>query len=98
MSQVRQRFTGLGWLGVACLFIGPIMSGYAYWGLSLKLAEIAKNPYTANYLSLSSELWTLGICGIISLSAFPLLLIGRSYEVINDLGTGKGVGRADPTL
>jgi len=98
MSRTRQRFTGAGWLGIASLFVGPIVSGYGYWGLSSKLVAAAQNPYMASYVNLSADYWMLGIGAFGSLAAIPLLLIGREFEVVSDGAPVFGTPRREPGL
>ncbi|TMU86538.1 hypothetical protein [Brucella haematophila] len=77
--KIEQRFNGVGWLGIAFLFVGPLVSAYGYWDL---LATVAKNVQFGGYYNQSMLMpyALLIIGGIASLASLPLIIIGRDFE------------------
>lgn len=69
----------MGWLGIASLFAGPLVSAYGYWDL---LATVAKNVQFGGYYSQSMVMpyVLLIVGGIASLASLPLIIIGRDLE------------------
>lgn len=77
--KIEQRFTGTGWAGIAALFLGPCLSAFGYWSLGKALA---RNITYGGYLYSDPLPWIIVFIagGILSLLAFPLMIIGREFE------------------
>ncbi|MBA8838179.1 hypothetical protein [Ochrobactrum sp. RH2CCR150] len=97
--KIEQRFNGLGWLGIAFLFAGPLVSAYGYWDL---LARVAKNVQFGGYYSQSMVMSyaLLIIGGFASLASLPLITIGRDFEgfATGADGARSGSRVKEPTL
>ncbi|AZN72739.1 hypothetical protein D5400_16955 [Georhizobium profundi] len=99
MREISQRFNAIGWIGIICLLAGPVLSGYAYAGILALAVRTAANPYTALYASTGNS-WILMMAGLaMSLLAFPLIVVGRTYEIRTPMSIEQGSNaRTEPVL
>lgn len=72
---LKQRFNGLGWVGVVLFFLSPIISGFFF--------AAQMNAINKNYYSVPDYSITYAILGFATLLSFILIIIGREFYSAN---------------